>query len=62
MAERNYHFTVQINWIGIPNEAEVAQIMDDAVAEMRNKKVANACPFELPKKFWATCWGGRALA
>ena len=53
LAERNYHFTVQINWIGIPNEAEVAQIMDDAVAEMRNKKVANACPFDLPKKFWA---------
>ena len=53
LAERNYHFTVQINWIGIPNEAEVAQIIDDTVAEMRNKKVANACPFELPKKFWA---------
>ena len=57
LAERNYHFTVQINWIGIPNEAEVAQIMDDAVAEMRNKKVANACPFELPKKFWAYLLG-----
>ena len=53
LAERNYHFTVQINWIGIPNEADVARIMDDAVAERRNKKVANACPFELPKKFWA---------
>ena len=53
LAERNYHFTVQINWIGIPNEAEVARIMDDAVADRRNKKVANACPFELPKKFWA---------
>ena len=53
LAERNYHFTVQINWIGIPNEAEVVQMMDGAVTEMRNKKVANACPFELPKKFWA---------
>ena len=57
LAERNYHFTVQINWIGIPNEVEVAQIMDDAVAEMRNKKVANACPFELPKKFWGYLLG-----
>ena len=57
LAERNYHFTVQINWIGIPNESEVAQIMDDAVAEMRNKKVANACPYDLSKKFWAYLLG-----
>ena len=57
LAERNYHFSVQINWIGIPNEAEVAQIMDDTVAEMRNKKVANACPFDLPKKFWGYLLG-----
>jgi len=53
LAERDYHFTVQINWIGIPNESEAAATMEKVVGEMRKKKVANACPFELPKKFWA---------
>jgi len=53
LAERDYHFTVQINWICIPNESEAAAKMEEAVDEMRKKKVANACPFELPKKFWA---------
>ncbi len=52
LAERSYEFSVQINWIGIPNESEAAATMEEAVDEMRKKKVANACPFELPKKFW----------
>ena len=53
LAERDYTFSAQINWVGIPNEAEAAAIMEEAATEMRKKKVANACPFELPKKFWA---------
>ncbi|MGB0179809.1 MAG: NAD(P)/FAD-dependent oxidoreductase [Flavobacteriales bacterium] len=53
LAERGYEFSVQINWIGIPNATEAAAAMDATVDEMRKKKVANACPFELPKKFWA---------
>ena len=52
LAERDYHFTVQINWISMPNESEAAATMEEVVGEMRKKKVANACPFELPKKFW----------
>ena len=53
LAERGYEFSVQVNWIGIANEAEVNATIDDAMPDMRKKKVANACPFELPKKFWA---------
>ncbi len=53
LAERRYAFSIQINWVGIPNATEAAETMDAAVDEMRRKKVANACPFELPKKFWA---------
>jgi predicted Rossmann fold flavoprotein len=53
LAERDYTFSAQINWVGIPNEAEAAALMEEAATEMRKKKVANACPFELPKKFWA---------
>ena len=53
LAERRYAFSIQINWVGISNATEAAETMDAAVDEMRRKKVANACPFELPKKFWA---------
>ena len=53
LAERGYAFSVQVNWIGIANEAEVNAAIDDAMPDIRKKKVANACPFELPKKFWA---------
>ena len=53
LAERGYAFSVQVNWIGIANEAEVMSAIDDAMPDIRKKKVANACPFDLPKKFWA---------
>ena len=53
LAERGYAFSVQVNWIGIANEAEVNAAIDDAMPDIRKKKVANACPFELPRKFWA---------
>ena len=53
LAERGYEFSVQVNWIGVANEAEVNAAIDGAMPDIRRKKVANACPFELPKKFWA---------
>ena len=53
LATRGYEFSVQVNWIGVANEAEVNAAIDDAMPDIRRKKVANACPFELPKKFWA---------
>lgn len=53
LAERGYAFSVQVNWIGITNEDEVTSAIDEAMPDIRKKKVANACPFELPKKFWA---------
>ncbi len=53
LAERGYAFFVQVNWVGIANEAEVNAAIEDAMPDIRKKKVANACPFELPKKFWA---------
>ena len=53
LANRGYAFSVQVNWIGIANESEVTSAIEDAMPDIRKKKVANACPFELPKKFWA---------
>ncbi len=49
---RGYAFNIQINWIGIANESEVLDIIEASLPENRKKKMANACPFELPKNFW----------
>ena len=52
LAQREYMFTVQINWVGTPTEQAVQGSLDEALVEIRKKKLANACPFELPRKFW----------
>ena len=53
LANRDYNFTVQINWIGEPNEGNVRTALEKAMPDVRKKKIGNACPFELPRKFWA---------
>ena len=52
LAERDYGFNIQVNWIGVTNEAEVLAQWEDALPDMLRKKMANACPFDLPKNFW----------
>ena len=52
LAERDYGFTIQVNWIGVTNEAEVLAQLEEALPGMLKKKMANACPFDLPKNFW----------
>ena len=52
LAERNYGFTIQVNWIGLINETEVTTHLNEALPGMVRKKVANACPFTLPKNLW----------
>ncbi len=52
LSERDYAFTIQINWIGVVNENDITTQLDAALPDMRRKKMSNACPFELPKNFW----------
>ena len=52
LAQREYMFAVHINWVGAPTEQAVQASIDEALVETRKKKLANACPFELPRKFW----------
>lgn len=53
LADRGYAFTVQVNWVGERNEEAVQATLQGAAAEHARKQVGNACPFELPRKFWA---------
>ncbi|MBL6646118.1 MAG: NAD(P)/FAD-dependent oxidoreductase [Flavobacteriales bacterium] len=52
LEQRGYSFTIQVNWIGRTNEEEAALLMADAANASPKKKMANACPFDLPKNFW----------
>ena len=53
LADRNYTFTVQINWIGELNEDRARTALEKAMPDIRKKQLGNACPFDLPRKFWA---------
>ena len=52
LEEMRYEFKTQINWVGVANELEVNQLLDEYLQDARKKKLINACPFEIPKKFW----------
>ena len=52
LEQRGYGFTIQVNWVGLPNEAEVLETIEAVSNEARKKKMVNACPFDLPKNFW----------
>ena len=52
LQSRGYAFNIQVNWIGIANEIEVNEHLDEWLPTNRKKKLANACPFDLPKNFW----------
>ena len=53
LADRNYTFTAQINWIGESNEDQARTALEKAMPDIRKKQLGNACPFDLPRKFWA---------
>lgn len=52
LEQRGYSFTIQVNWVGHAHEAEVIAEVERILREARQKKMANACPFDLPKNFW----------
>ena len=53
LAERGYHFAVQISWAGDTNAEAVGQVLAEAAEKGRLRKVANGCPLEeMPKKIW----------
>lgn len=53
LAEKNYQFKIQVNWLSIKNESAVNDLLDEALPVIRKRKVANANPFGLPNRMWA---------
>lgn len=47
----NYHFNVQVNWIG-KNEQKVREDIAVVLEQSKKQKIANRNPFQLPGRLW----------
>ena len=52
LAEKNYEFKTQINWVGNTNEDEVRTLLNRHVYSYDKKKVETSNPFEIPSRLW----------
>lgn len=52
LADKNYQFHFQVNWLGALKEHELRATLDDLLAEVKKRKVSNRNPFELPSRLW----------
>ena len=52
LAENNYNFKIQINWLSIKSEEAANEMIDEELPKIRRKKIVNACPFGLPNRMW----------
>jgi predicted Rossmann fold flavoprotein len=52
LAEKEYRFTVLVNWLGGENEQELRNRWADVRKEMGNQHIGNKNPFGLPARLW----------
>ncbi len=52
LAEKNYHFTAVINWLGEKKEEEVFENLIRSRSEYNAQLVINANPYQLVKRLW----------
>ncbi len=52
LKEKNYQFTLQINWLSIKNEDQVKLLLDHKLLSIEKKKIKNTNPFSLPSRIW----------
>ncbi|MEO5645164.1 MAG: NAD(P)/FAD-dependent oxidoreductase [Bacteroidia bacterium] len=52
LAEKNYHFTAAVNWLGENKEEEVFEKLVQCRSEFNAQLVINANPYQLVKRLW----------
>lgn len=52
LAEKNYSFKIQINWLGKMNETEFRDNLKNLLEEVKKRNVGNKNPFLLPSRLW----------
>ena len=52
LANFNYKFKAQINWVGISNEDEVRKLLNRHFYSYDKRKIENSNPFDIPSRLW----------
>jgi predicted Rossmann fold flavoprotein len=52
LAEKNYHFNIQVNWLPAYNENTLLEKFRLLRFEIANQKMANRNPFGIPSRLW----------
>lgn len=52
LAEKDYEFTIQVNWVGNANEDEVRTLLNRHVYSYDKKKLETSNPFDIPSRLW----------
>lgn len=50
--DKNYQFSIQINWLKDQNFEEVMEVLQELKLENAKKNIDKFCPFALPKRLW----------
>jgi len=52
LADRNYDFTIVVNWLGDMNDADMRETLLQLRKEQGRQLVQNKNPFDLPRRLW----------
>ena len=52
LAQKNYHFNIQVNWLPAYNENTLLEKFRMLRFEIANQKIANRNPFAIPSRLW----------
>ncbi len=52
LAEKNYDFTIQVNWLGDVSESELRNLILQEIEKNGKRKVKNKNPFGFPERLW----------
>ena len=52
LADKNYHFTILVNWISTYNEQSLREAWQQIRTRYSAQKIGNRNPFELPNRLW----------
>ena len=52
LADKGYHFNVQVNWAQEPNFDKVLEVLKNILTDNPNKLLSNVKPFNLPERLW----------
>lgn len=53
LQQKNYEFTIQVNWVGNNNEDELRTLLNRHFYSYDKKKVSNSNPFDVPSRLWS---------